>query len=321
MVAYSSLVLLGASAAVANPLFPRQQSAAASTVTVTAQPPASTAWNAGAVTEYPIHASCNATQRAYIRNGLQETITICKQARDHILRWGNTSEIYQKYFGDAPTGEPIGWFTKIVDGDKSDVLFRCDNIDGNCQQSGWAGHWRGANATSETVICDLSYEIRRPLEGMCMFGYNVANGATNFYWASDLLHRLLHIPKVGEGVVEHYSVGKYPGVIELAQTNSSWSVRDSDTLQYFALEVYAHDVAVPGVGCAGTYTATSTTAAAATSSRAASSVVASVASSVRASATSAVAAVSSRAPEQACTPHDDHWHCPPGVPEPTAPPA
>lgn len=21
-----------------------------------------------------------------------------------------------------------------------------------------------------------------------------------------------------------------------------------------------------------------------------------------------------------CTPHDDHWHCPPGVPEPTTPP-
>jgi hypothetical protein len=58
MVAYSSLVLLGASAAVANPLFPRQQSGP-TTVTVTAQAPASTAWNAGAVTEYPIHASAD----------------------------------------------------------------------------------------------------------------------------------------------------------------------------------------------------------------------------------------------------------------------
>ena len=135
MVAYTSLVLLGASAALAKPLFPRQQRAAA-TVTVTAQPPVNTAWNAGAVTEYPIHALCNVTQRAYIRNGLQETITICKQARDHILRWGNSSSIYQKYFGNAPTGEAIGWFTKIVDGDKSDVLFRCDNIDGNCRLPG-----------------------------------------------------------------------------------------------------------------------------------------------------------------------------------------
>jgi hypothetical protein len=71
-----------------------------------------------------------------------------------------------------------------------------------------------------------------------MFGYNVANSATNLYWASDLFHRLLHVPSVGEGTVEHYSTGKYPAVVAMAKTNSSWSVRDSDTLQYFALEVY-----------------------------------------------------------------------------------
>jgi hypothetical protein len=354
MVAYSSLVLLGASAVVANPLFPRQN--AATTVTVTAAAPASTAWNAGAVPEYPIHASCNATQKAFLQKGLQETAIISRQARDHILRWGNSSSIYQKYLGNAATGEPLGWFSKIADGDKAGTLFRCDNIDGNCGQAGtyitsqnfknsclltigWAGHWRGSNATDETVICDLSYEIRRPLEGMCGFGWTVSNGATNFYWASDLLHRLLHMPKVGEGHVEHYSVGKYPGVLDLAKTNSSYSVKDSDTLQYFALEVYAHDVAVPGVGCVGTYSATSTPTAAATSA-AASSVKASATPSRAAAASSAPAAASSR-PAQSCTPHDDHWyvsppvteavnrtpanrihrHCPPGVPQPTAPPA
>lgn len=326
MVAYSSLLLLGASSVIASPfaaIAPRQQSGA-STVTVTANAPASTAWNAGAVNEHPIHASCNATQRAYIRKGLQETMIICKQARDHILRWGNSSQIYQKYFGNAPTGEPLGWFTKIVDGDKAGVLFRCDNPDGNCRQSGWAGHWRGANATSETVICDLSYELRRPLEGMCMFGYNVANGATNFYWASDLLHRLLHIPKVGEGVVEHYGAeGKYPGVISLAKTNSTYAVRNSDTLQYFALEVYAQDVAIPGVGCPGTYTASSTPAAAASSTRPASSAAATPAPA--SPTTPAAAAASTRAAASqangGCTPHDDHWHCPPGVPQPSAPPS
>jgi len=91
---------------------------------------------------------------------------------------------------------------------------------------------------------------------MCGFGYDVANGATNFYWASDLLHRLLHVPKVGEGVVEHYA-GEYPEVLELAETTPEEAVRNSDTLQYFALEAYAHDIALPGEGCAGTYTATS----------------------------------------------------------------
>lgn len=130
MARFTSLMLLGAAIVSASPLAARQ----ATTVTVTASAAAatSTAWDTGAVVEYPIHASCNATQHQYIRNGLDEAVTICRQARDHILRWGNSSAIYQKYFGNAPTGEPIGWFTKIVDGDKSEVLFRCDDPDQNC---------------------------------------------------------------------------------------------------------------------------------------------------------------------------------------------
>jgi hypothetical protein len=161
---------------------------------------------------------------------------------------------------------------------------------------------------------------------MCMFGYDVANSATNFYWASDLLHRLLHIPSVGEGVVEHYGdASKYPGVLALAESNPSEAIRNSDTLQYFALEVYAHDVAVPGVGCPGHYREVSSSAAAAPTSSAsalASSAVASAtaaasaASSAAASATSAAVAATA-----SCTPHEDHWHCPAGVPEPTSPPA
>ncbi|KAF1943850.1 zincin [Clathrospora elynae] len=318
----SALLLLGASTVVAGPLFPRQ-GAAAVTVTVTAAAPTSTAWDAGAVHDYPIHASCNATQHAYIKKGLDETMLICSQARNHILRWGNTSEIYQKYFGDGLVSEPLGWYTKIVDGDKSDVLFRCDDIDGNCEQPGWAGHWRGQNGTSETVLCDLSYEIRKPLNGMCMFGYNVANGATNFYWASDLLHRLLHIPKVSEGVVGHYNdeeMDKYLGVVSLAKMNSTYAARNSDTLQYFALEVYAHDVAVPGIGCAGTYNPLSFSTVAPASS--ASAVVgASTMKTPAAASATLVTAAASAAPTEACEPHGNHWHCPPGVPEPTSPPA
>ncbi|KAJ4351938.1 Prenylated Rab acceptor protein 1 [Didymosphaeria variabile] len=295
-----STILLFAASAVASPaLLPRQASTVTVTQTASAASPTSSAWNSGAVDNFPIHSSCNATEAAQIKKGLGETLTIVRHARDHILRWGNSSEIYQKYFGNASTGEPIGWYTKIADGDKAGVLFRCDNPDGNCEQEGWAGHWRGENATSETVICPLSYEVRRPLEALCGFGWDVANGATNFYWASDLLHRLLHIPKVGEGIVEHYAED-YASVIELAQTESDLSVRDSDTLQLFALEAYAHDIAIPGEGCAGKYTATSSEAASATSAAASSSSVEAASAtetpsptlSEAPSATSAAAAVS-----------------------------
>jgi hypothetical protein len=140
-----------------------------------------------------------------------------------------------------------------------------------------------------------------------MLGYNVANSATNYYWASDLLHRLLHIPQVGEGVVEHYNdeeEEKYPGVMALAENNSTYAVRNSDTLQYFALEAYAHDIAVPGIGCAGTYTPIeeSSTAAATSTASAVASAYASE-TPVEASATSSAAA----APAEACEPHGDHW--------------
>ncbi|OCT48355.1 Major allergen Asp f 2 [Cladophialophora carrionii] len=209
-----------------------------------------TAWRAGAVTEFQIHASCNASQAHQLRAALAETVDLARHAKEHVLRWGNSSEHYQKYFGDAPSGEVVGYLDKIVSGDRGSSLFRCDNPDGNCDLEGYGGHWRGENATDETVICPLSYETRRSLTQMCALGYNVAESETNTFWASDLMHRLYHLPAFGEDHIGHYSED-YQGVLELAEHNSTFSTRDSDALQYFALEVYAYDIAVPGVGCPG----------------------------------------------------------------------
>lgn len=117
---------------------------------------------------------------------------------------------------------------------------------------GWAGHWRGENATAETVICDLSYSTRRSLTSMCALGYTISGSETNTFWAADLLHRLFHMPPIGQNWVEHFADG-YGEVLELAAGNESTSTRDSETLQYFALEAYAYDIAAPGVGCAGEY--------------------------------------------------------------------
>jgi hypothetical protein len=116
--------------------------------------------------------------------------------------------------------------------------------------TGWGGHWRGENATDETVICELSYQTRRSLSTMCALGYTVSESETNTFWAGDLLHRLYHMPAIGQGLVEHYADG-YEGVLELAEGNRTEAVHDSETLQYFALEVYAYDIVVPGVGCVG----------------------------------------------------------------------
>jgi hypothetical protein len=52
------------------------------------------------------------------------------------MRYGNSSDIYVKYFGNSPTAEPAGWYDKVVNGDKTGVLFRCDDIDNKCSQDG-----------------------------------------------------------------------------------------------------------------------------------------------------------------------------------------
>ena len=89
-------------------------------------------WNAGAVNEFRIHNSCNASQVTQLRQGLDEAIQLAQHAKDHINRWGNESTIYRKYFGSAPTAEAIGALDIVVNGNKANSIFRCDDPDGNC---------------------------------------------------------------------------------------------------------------------------------------------------------------------------------------------
>jgi len=64
------------------------------------------------------------------------------------------------------------------------------------------------------------------------------------------MHRIFHIPRVSEGAVDHFA-DDYEGVLALAKSDPAKSSLDSDTLQYFAIDVYAYDVAAPGMGCFG----------------------------------------------------------------------
>ena len=110
--------------------------ALAQTHTHTPTDEAGHSWDAGAVDEYPIHPSCNATERAQLQEALSEAIALAEHARQHVLRWGNASAHYRRYFGNQPSGEVIGNLDKIANGDRGGVLFRCDNPDGNCALEG-----------------------------------------------------------------------------------------------------------------------------------------------------------------------------------------
>lgn len=147
----------------------------------------------------------------------------------------------------------------------------------DCVQDGWRGHWRGENATEETVICDLSYIDRKYNEQFCAFGYNVVNSSPSYYFSTDLMHRLFHLPSIGLGKIGHFA-DDHADCVNLAKTNGTAAVYNTHSLQYFANHVYAVEVAEGGEGCIGEYdssgivapTTTSAAAASGTSSAAAS---------------------------------------------------
>lgn len=50
--------------------------------------------------------------------------------------------------------------------------------------------------------------------------------------------------------MSHYA-DSYDECLQLAKTKPEQAVRNTHSLQYFALDVYAYDIALPGVGCTG----------------------------------------------------------------------
>ncbi|KAK6072725.1 restculine oxidase [Seiridium cupressi] len=129
-----------------------------------------------------------------------------------------TYEFYHKYFGLAPAVEVIEWIDKIVTGDRTKYIFRCDDPDGDCDIPSWEGI--GEVKMLLTKPLSAHYLAKRASLWMvyvCGYGYTVTNSALSFYFASDLIHRFFHMPSVGGGggVVEHYA-DDYNERLELA---------------------------------------------------------------------------------------------------------
>lgn len=139
---------------------------------------------------------------------------------------------------------------------------------------------------------------------MCAHGYDVASGHDASYFGADLLHRLLHTAKIAEDATVDHFADAHADLLRLAIEWPARAVRNSASLRKFAVEAYAFDVAVPGVGCAGVLSlpeVTSTGGGAATAS-------ASVTPTVSTSVTAAAATTSPAAAE--CHSHSDGVvHC------------
>jgi hypothetical protein len=128
--------LVSAALAATTAASPVIKNRAVTTVTVSGATSTTYPQPAVEIQGFPIHQSCNGTERAQLERALGDTIKISQQALKHIYTHGNESEMYSKYFGLAPTAEVIGWYEKILYADREGVLFRCDDIDGNCHQEG-----------------------------------------------------------------------------------------------------------------------------------------------------------------------------------------
>lgn len=136
-----------------------------------------------------IHSSCNTTQRRMLERAFDDFGEITQFARDYVQTNGAKDPVFGLYFGKEPEAYPavIGAYQALLSSNKKGVVFRCDDVDGNCHQDGWRGHWRGDNATQETVICDASYTDRRFNTEFCMYGFQLINDDPSVYWSIDLM--------------------------------------------------------------------------------------------------------------------------------------
>ncbi|KAK4057023.1 Prenylated Rab acceptor protein 1 [Microbotryomycetes sp. JL221] len=214
-------------------------------------------------TQVQIHESCNPAQTNFLRNGLNDMVTLAKHAHDRIMRYGENDDLYKLYFGgNASSAAASGFYANIVWGNKPGVLLRCDNPDGNCEQTTaagpWAGHWRGDNATLETVICPPTYSVRYQLSSLCWDGHEIGNGIASQWLATDLMHRMTHIPSIHYDHVHHFA-DSYPDVLALAASNSTDTVYNQNSFQFYAIDAYARDVAYPPNGCVAKNATESTT--------------------------------------------------------------
>ena len=122
---------------------------------------------------------------------------------------------------------------------------------------------------------------------------------------------------MGEEIVGHHADG-YAGVTELAKSeNYTLAATNSASLSYFATEVYAFDISVPGEGCVGKLTqdavddhATPASTLGSDSMVTSTASVASVAPTRVVSGTAVAATTSAAASGQECHTHDDGTlHC------------
>lgn len=196
-----------------------------------------------------IYHTCNATNARMLNAAFRDSVEATAFAKERLLDYGVDDVYYKRWFGNGSVFTVMGVLDHLVESSKDSVLFRCDDVDGLCAENPdyYAGHHR-SSAPSETVICDYFYVSKKPLNTICFDGTIVDVGPKH-YAGIDLLHRYLHVPSLSlDGYVGEYAEG-LEEVVEYAENNATYAVRNTDNYLYYIADVYASSVN-PG-GCLG----------------------------------------------------------------------
>ncbi|CCE92275.1 uncharacterized protein TDEL_0E00320 [Torulaspora delbrueckii] len=195
-----------------------------------------------------LYHTCNTTNTRMLNSAFKDSVEATAVAKRRLLKFGVDDAYYKRWFGDGSIFSVMGVLDHLIESSKEGVLFRCDDIDGLCAENPdyYAGHHR-ESAPSETVICDYYYRSKRPLSTVCFDGTITDVGPTH-YAGIDLLHRYLHVPSMNLDFVGEFAED-LEEILEYAESNSTYAVRNADSYLYYIADVYTSSV-VPG-GCLG----------------------------------------------------------------------
>nr|XP_019008175.1 uncharacterized protein I206_06730 [Kwoniella pini CBS 10737]OCF46956.1 hypothetical protein I206_06730 [Kwoniella pini CBS 10737] len=184
--------------------------------------PNTTAWKDGASDSFCIwRDSCNTTQSELIGEGLAQAMKLVEHGRDHLRRFGNDS-YFQRWFGN--NNNPF-----ILEGLYDRISFRSGVSVTPVSFIFVPGTGEGGTDHQKyyrlTVVCPTYYLSKAPSAELCINGETIASQGSE-YSAHDAVD-------LAEGV------------------NATQSIIDIHSVQYYALDVYAADILLPGEGCLG----------------------------------------------------------------------
>ncbi|ORY64731.1 putative peptidase domain-containing protein [Leucosporidium creatinivorum] len=209
-------------------------------------------WAAGGTSNFTADSSCNATQKRLIGEGLAEAMTLLRHARAHLRRFGNDTTFVDWFGAEADSNQALGLYDRLVEGDKTNLTFTCTDVSNLC--NGTYGVIPGYFVPTDkdtTVVCPTYYLAKPELQNTCAGGETLVVGGSELTRGSWFVHRLLHSPTASGGRLSDV-VDTVAEALELAAgVNASQAITSIHTVQYFALDTYATDILVPGVGCRG----------------------------------------------------------------------